>query len=280
MQVDGGTEGMAGHVNVIVPGVTPCFECILPIFPPQVNFPICTLADIPRTPAHCVEWAKQLEWDRVKPFGDDVELDCDEPKHMNWLYENTLKRAQQHGIEGVTYKFTQGVAKHIIPAVASTNAIVAAACANEVLKLATHVCTYMQASTGGHYTMYQGSDGVFTSTMCHEIQKGCTVCQRQSLALTIEPSITFAQLIELLKTDPRLLLKDPAISVPADTASGMRTIYNPHIASIKASTLANLDLPVSSVLHTEGLEMTVDDPALASQKQIAIFFKKSASMEE
>ena len=30
----------------------------------QVNFPMCTLADIPRTPAHCVEWAKQLEWDR------------------------------------------------------------------------------------------------------------------------------------------------------------------------------------------------------------------------
>ena len=25
---------------------------------------MCTLADIPRTPAHCVEWAKQLEWDR------------------------------------------------------------------------------------------------------------------------------------------------------------------------------------------------------------------------
>ena len=65
--VDGGTEGLAGHVNVIYPGITPCFECILPLFPPQVNFPMCTLADIPRTPAHCVEWAKQLEWDRSCP---------------------------------------------------------------------------------------------------------------------------------------------------------------------------------------------------------------------
>ncbi len=37
--VDGGTEGLAGHVNVIVPGVTPCFECILPLFPPQVSSP-------------------------------------------------------------------------------------------------------------------------------------------------------------------------------------------------------------------------------------------------
>lgn len=35
--VDGGTEGLAGHVNVIYPGITPCFECILPLFPPQVH---------------------------------------------------------------------------------------------------------------------------------------------------------------------------------------------------------------------------------------------------
>lgn len=32
----GSGQGLAGHVNVIYPGVTPCFECILPLFPPQV----------------------------------------------------------------------------------------------------------------------------------------------------------------------------------------------------------------------------------------------------
>ena len=47
-----------------------------------------------------------------------------------------------------------------------------------------------------------------------------------------------------MRADPRLLLKDPAISAPADTPSGMRTVYNPHVASIRAATLANLDLPV------------------------------------
>ena len=39
---------------------------LLDTFLMQVNFPMCTLADIPRTPAHCVEWAKQLEWDRYE----------------------------------------------------------------------------------------------------------------------------------------------------------------------------------------------------------------------
>ena len=79
--IDGGTEGKSvyfkyiarklitlgfkGQARVILPTVTSCYECSLDMLNKPTAFPICTIANTPRLPEHCIEWASVLEWPKV-----------------------------------------------------------------------------------------------------------------------------------------------------------------------------------------------------------------------
>ena len=181
--IDGGTEGFKGHARVIIPGKTPCFECTTWLFPPQTTFPLCTIAETPRSAAHCIEHAKIVQFPEeytdeeeggVKGgSGGGVAFDGDNPDHVTWVYERALKRAESFGIPGVTYNHTLGVVKNIVPAIPSTNAIVSAYCAFEAFKIATGCLKSMD-----NYVMYAGSDKVYQNLMKLYKDEGCSQCGR------------------------------------------------------------------------------------------------------
>ncbi|KAF3549832.1 hypothetical protein DY000_02000833 [Brassica cretica] len=206
--VDGGTEGFKGHARVIVPGVTPCFECTIWLFPPQVKFPLCTLAETPRNAAHCIEYAHLIKWPEVH---GGKSFDPDEPEHMKWVYDEAIKRAELFGIPGVTYSLTQGVVKNIIPAIASTNAIISAACALETLKIVSGC-----SKTLANYLTYNGGEGLHTKVTEFVRDQDCLVCG-PGILIELDTSITLQKFIDMLEEHPKLLLSKASVKHGKDS---------------------------------------------------------------
>lgn len=189
--IDGGTEGFKGQARVILPTVTSCYECSLDMLNKQTVYPICTIANTPRLPEHCIEWASVLEWPRLM---GDKKLDNDDPDHISWLLSKAQERASQYDIQGVTWSLTQGVVKNIIPAIASTNAIIAAACTQEAFKIATSANPFLN-----NYMMYTGNEGVYTYTFEHEKRPECPVCGGESREFRLRKEWKFERVVEMLR---------------------------------------------------------------------------------
>ena len=263
--IDGGTEGFKGQARVILPSITSCIECQLDMHAPRAAVPLCTIASIPRQPEHCIEWAHVIAWDEEKPF---PKLDKDDPEHVAWLYQKAAARAEEFDIPGVTYALTQGTIKNIIPAIASTNAIIAAACCNEAFKLATSSVPCL--GFDNNYMMYSGNDSIYTYTFNHEKKPDCPVCSDEARPLEVDPKATLEELLESLAVRPEAQLKKPNIR-----AEG-KTLYMRVPQSLEEMTRPNL----SKTLHELGLEngqhVVVTDPAFMTEFNFVLKFLAKA----
>ncbi|KAM6500362.1 hypothetical protein JOM56_003376 [Amanita muscaria] len=255
--IDGGTEGFKGQARVILPTITSCYECSLDMLNKQTAFPICTIANTPRLPEHCIEWASVLEWPRVH---GEKKMDTDDPEHITWLYQTASKRAKEFNIEGVTWSLTQGVVKNIIPAIASTNAIIAASCCNEAFKIATSSAAYLN-----NYFMLIGTDGVYSYTFEHEKRADCPVCGGEAVDMSISSELPVEGLIDLLVEKQDIQIKKPSLS----TAN--KQIYLQAPPQLEAATRPNLSKKVSELVPPGG-EITVTASTLPFSLSLRITY--------
>ncbi|CAD7698697.1 unnamed protein product [Ostreobium quekettii] len=255
--IDGGSEGFKGHARVILPGLSPCFECTLWLFPPQTKFPLCTLAETPRNPVHCIEYAKLVLWSQQRR-GEEFDPDVEE--HMQWVFKKATERANLFGIQGFTFQFTQGVVKNIIPAVASTNAIVAAVCSLEALKMVTACSTGMS-----NYMMYMGGEGIYTHTVAYERDPECLVCS-PGISFPCRRDMTLQQVIDIIKEDERLGtgLEAPSLSC------GSTNLYMRGV--LEEATRPNLEKRMGELVP-EGSVLQVNDKNLSRTIRLRLAYK-------
>lgn len=146
-----------------------------------------------------------------------------------------------------------GVVKNIIPAIASTNAIIAAACVNECVKFISFCSQSLNS-----YMMYMGSHGVHSHTFAYQQKEDCPVCTATVRKAKVPRSKTLNEWMQEYLKDGDLRLQSPSIV----SASG-KTLYMQKPPALERATRPNLDKPLSSLVGN-GEELTVTDPVLQS----------------
>lgn len=143
--------------------------------------------------------------------------------------------------------------KNIIPAVASTNAIVAAVCVNEAIKYITFCSQNVD-----NYMMYMGSHGVHSHTFSYKQKEDCPVCTTTVRKVKIPGSVTLNEFIQHNLKESELRLSAPSI-----VSSGGKTLYMQKPPALEQATRPNLDRAMSTIIE-RGEELAVTDPLLES----------------
>jgi len=248
--VDGGTEGFKGSARVIFPHMTACIACTLYMFPPQLNYPMCTIANTPRLPEHCIEYIKAVLWEKEAPFKGES-LDTDKPNHVHWVYEKASNRAEKFGINGVDMRLTVGVLKRVIPAVASTNAIIANSCVLEAFKLISN-----SALPLNNYVNFQDLSGVTFNVVKVEKTPDCVACGDRTRTMEFSMTDTLRKLLDILHAD--FHFRTPSIS----SSTTVLYMINSLMPQLKEISEKNLERTFRELLLVDGSNLLVTDDSL------------------
>lgn len=181
------------------------------------------------------------------------------------MYEKALERARSHGIDGVTYQLTQGVVKNIIPAIASTNAIVAGMCTLETLKIVS------MCSTGlNNMLMYVGTDSVYTLASCYERDEGCACCS-PAVVISARGSDTLDSLVSRAMDKLSIDKSSQSFSISLDA----RVLYSSKSGGVFGDTSGNLAETLEAMGFVSGQRnaLNVNDKSLLKVRKVVVILE-------
>ena len=151
--------------------------------------------------------------------------------------------------------------KNIIPAIASTNAIIAAACCNEAFKLASNT-----NPTLNNYMMYSGDDGIYTYTFEHQKKDDCPVCGNLARDIEVDPKWTLSDFIERLGERPESQVKRPTLRTE------QKSLYYQSPPGLEEMTRPNLKKSLAELVGNRE-EVAVSDPTVPFTMRYRLIFK-------
>uniref|UniRef100_A0A1I8HX37 NEDD8-activating enzyme E1 catalytic subunit n=2 Tax=Macrostomum lignano TaxID=282301 RepID=A0A1I8HX37_9PLAT len=269
--IDGGTQGFQGHCRVVRAHATPCLECTADLYSStQQGFPLCTLAHTPRLPEHCIEFARIMQWPQEWPFGEEVPVDGDDPHHVDWIRTEACKRARQFGIREPDFRLTQGVVKHIIPAVASTNAVISAQCVTEVFKAITGCYPLLN-----NFANFSDIEGVAVNVVPLERNPQCDVCgQPPPKPLTFNSRDSLQTVINQLKSEHGMTRP----SLTACVEGRDVTLYM-DLSFLRDQLADNLDKSLAELGLLSNTVLNVTDSAQSGMKPVTFVLNLEDGME-
>ncbi|PVU92277.1 hypothetical protein BB561_003932 [Smittium simulii] len=257
--IDGGTEGFRGQSRIILPSLSACHECSSGMHSSKKTYPICTISNTPRLPEHCIEYASVILW--PKEFGEQ-KVDTDNIADINWILENAVNYSKKFGISGIDFSLVLGVLKNIVPAIASTNAIIAASCVNEAIKLVSGCNPFLD-----NYMLYVGDTGLYSHTFTLEKNPDCFVCGNAKASIEIPKSTKLEEFIEIIKD--RFQLKKPSLRTD-------KNIYMQAPPTLELKCRPNLEKALFELFES-GNSVTVTDSTLTTSILLTVDFAQVRS---
>ncbi|EEA05560.1 thif family protein [Cryptosporidium muris RN66] len=172
--IEGGTEGFKGHCRIIIPFKTSCYECTMGLNSVNINYPICTIKETPRTPEHCIAYACYiLDYEDLDDYNISSYSTKDHMEYVFKIYNYAKIHASKFNIQGVTLELTKRLTGHFIPTLLSTNSIIASTMVSQALKI---ILNNEFNYKSDNFFMYIGHCGIYSNTYYTEKLDECCIC--------------------------------------------------------------------------------------------------------